>query len=442
MCRLRCFLLFFSLLLLPDATWAQSYCGRTSGIYAREFSYYKSEKLRNLARAAAEGKDFLIISALNPKEMMVSDQRILDISKRAFGSSPGLEEARKSYAIELEKTEQSLVSTGLSMSRAKVMASQALLDHLFSKPPVSDDMDFIHVYSSNPTPIVRAAPVAASEAGVIIESKFDDTHKIFDNTNSPSHPIKKIIDYLDLGAVILLDVKMNSDIYKAVPPGVPVIKINDRASIDYSRLPSRVHAARRATSAQEENVSIMNMLPGKASDTKPWRFNEGKTAAYIDAGAAFDRGLSKRGYKDIISKHREKKVFIQRLSDEVAKGKTVYIIGEADERGQIRIPGSDEVLTKADFSGIDLSKIFFISCNSNAIAGNDAALSLLGRIYTTNAEGVLEFLLPGEKGKADARIEIVSEGFNALLMELLAELACAAALGDDCPIALLASFND
>ena len=123
----------------------------------------------------------------------------------------------------------------------------------------------------------------------------------------------------------------------------------------------------------------------------------------------FSDKSKRQGYSKSISSPKSKAEFLTALRDETTVGKMVVVIAEADGRGQLRIPGTEDTVRLDDLSQIgSLRNVYFLSCNSARIGVGDPALVFEGRVYTDDAVTFIEYLIP--KGEPETRTKEHGDG--------------------------------
>ena len=432
---------------LSSQALSQAWCPKPSGILAREYGYDSTVRLREFAERVAKGKDYLIVSKINPANLQQdiapsSRLRAMD----AFSRSRDFEDTKKDMQEVLRITERNLEKMGSPKSTVKKEAEQAMLRHLFSGK-VSTSIDYHYVYASKPKVLEEIAKDAASESGVTIEGAKEESPGLFRTEGVNGHPFKRIVEKMNVGVIILDGIDHPSDFNAIVPEGVPVLKIADSKLALSDNKNAQFALAKSQRAFEKKNVaeiSIVNMFPVRPNAAKVWGFDQIKAGKYADAGAAFVRKLEKGGYKSALASRPSKQDFIDGLKEDTLRKSAIYIIGEAKADGAIRIPGSVDTIGRGDLAGIDLSKVYFVSCGSQGLGASAAALSFVGKVYTDHADTILQVFLPSlskDNPENSIVVHLSDHAMNAVLLDVLAELACQVTSDKGCSIGLFALMS-
>jgi hypothetical protein len=447
---LKCCLLALSIIGHPSASLGQAWCPKPTGILSREYAHSSTASVRQFAEKISKGKDYLIISSVSPaglKKNISPDTKQQAID--AYAASPNFSQIKNEeiWRAVLTSTEQRLVKGGLPKYKAKIEAERQFLEFMFEQD-MSSSIEYLYIYSSRPSALIDLAGTAASERGAVIEGKREEIAKIFTINVADENPLERLANQMDLGAVVLEGIDHPSNLHQTFPAGIPIVKIRDKTLAF-----SKINSAQLATwkdwnffpKRAATDTSIISLLPTQPAPVRAWGFDAIKAAKYADAGAAFSKQINNAGYRQSFVTAATKQEFISRIKRDSSKKSVIYIVGEATESGAIRVPGSTELITQDDLRGIDLSNSYFISCNSDKIGTNTAAMTFVGKIYSDRAAKVLEVMLPSiEQSRPENSIvvRLKSEASNGILVDALAEIACALASDRSCPFGLYALLSD
>ena len=423
---------------------AQSYCQKPSGSYVREYEYARSSSLRTLAQTVASGKDYLIISAAKPAAInMANNGSIIRAAQESFEAN-GLMETGEVKKLVDETAKEISKTSNSSPDEIRTLVKHIILEKLFNgKLPT--DIDYTYIYSSKTRSLADISGGIANEKGVVIESRPSNTGSIFTINSNDKHPVKRLIDSLDLGAIVLHGVDSEVDFLDYIPDIVPIIRVGNKDILlvgnseilpNSTELSKVLKEIKTFSQHSEKDITIVNLFPKSKKDATIWGFDQITAQQYADAGKAFSRQIQAKGLQEVAVVEMNKKTILQELNRATQSSKYIFLIAEADKEGAIRVPGSNEIISAKDISDItDISKIHFISCNSNKISSGEAAISFSGRVYTDKASLILNLLLPNtevEKSIDDVVMRLGESTPIFNIMSDISRLSCVASPNSNC----------
>lgn len=386
--------LLVALFLCFSSAHAQQYCARASGYYSTEYGYVESAGLRELCKKLAGGKKYLLISRIDwgsADNAVASTARPFAIRK--FIESGGAHDPDIKSIIDQEA--QNSNATYIDRKMIELLVVNQLFDH--TRYGTGNAVEYFYVYHSDTGHISSLTNGIGYEKGVTIESRPADAGDIFALAGNPNHPLMKMVAGRDIGAVILQGINLPTDLARYLPERTPVFHLNLPVRKDVDRLE---HGARELAGFiglgnDTNGVRIVNLFPTAAHEAVAWGFDQLLAERYGEAGESFERQLGDRGYGAFVSRPAKKAAFLAELQSAAEKGSKTLVIAEANSNGEIRIPGSTDLIRSEDLKSVgSLENVYFLFCNSARITAAGTALRFEGKVFTEDAATIIEYLLP------------------------------------------------
>lgn len=205
--------------------------------------------------------------------------------------------------------------------------------------------------------------------------------------NKNEQPIKLIIIDGDFG--------FKTDVIKDFSVEPLVLKINSENQKIGGLMLSRIDIINKLKKADANKISIFNLLPQRIQEAEIWGYDNYLAELYTVNGQRINQNINKYGYN--INTGRNKVEIIENINFALSNNDFIIIIGESnDARKVLRIPGSNDVITRNDLQNINIPSnkyIIGLICGSENILEGFEGISVIGRIYTDETKKILQFIL-------------------------------------------------
>jgi hypothetical protein len=424
--------LIAALLWATNAIADAAFCAKPGGEAVRSYFSKARSDLNSVGRRLGSAKaHYLVIASLR------EDAEVSPAFKKEL-----------STALVKNSMFKEIVAERLKVSNPSVAQLKQFADNEAAESAADRKYRYIYLYDSNGK--LDKISEIANVNGLSIQSSITTYNEFLSPKTKASKALVEWIRTIGPEYVVLDgSFPISPELLDSIPRSKRPAVLQVRGDLTKEPPSAVTRLSRGLLSRDKAQFVVANLLPTSRQEVERWNYSEADGQLYVDAGIRFNEKMKKRNAIGISNEARTNKATLMKyLERELKSKRTIVLNGEAEATGKgIRIPGSSEILTSEDIATLPNRDLLIMLACGTAAFSKDAALSVVGRIYTNKTRQLLEaFLLPDASlgtGKAPSskyKIEVdVQSGLNAHLNELILSTEQLPARAR--PIAVLASSN-